>query len=184
MIAGVLSLQGGFQAHLTALRALGIMAREVRTPRDLNGVQLLVLPGGESTTQHQLIELGGLHGPLSEHVRSGKPVLATCAGLILCARYGWLDVEVERNAYGRQLDSFEARDDSGTRALVFIRAPRITRVGPDTQVLATLKGEPVLVRAGNVTGATFHPELTDAYFACLPPLTDGLRAAGAPMLQT
>jgi len=156
MTPGVLALQGGFQAHL---KALGPGAIEVRTPEDLAGVGSLVLPGGESTTQAKLIELGGLKGPLDAFVASGKPVLATCAGLILCARYGWLDVGVKRNAYGRQVDSFEAVDDSGTRKLVFIRAPRIERVGPSVEVLATLNGEPVLVRQGNVTGACYHPEL-------------------------
>lgn len=156
MTAGVLAVQGGFQAHL---RSLGADAIEVRTPDELSRIDSLVLPGGESTTQHRLIELGGLREPLERFVRSGRPVLATCAGLILCARYGWLDVTVTRNAYGRQVDSFEALDDSGTRKLIFIRAPRIDRVGPQVEVLATLKGSPVLVRQRNVTGACYHPEL-------------------------
>ena len=155
MITGVLALQGGYQAHLRANPG----AIEIRGPGELETVDALILPGGESTTQHKLIELGGLRDPLERFVRSGKPVLATCAGLILAAKYGWLDVDVTRNAYGRQVDSFEALDDSGTRRLVFIRAPRIDRVGPGVEVLATLKGEPVLVRQGNVTGACFHPEL-------------------------
>jgi pyridoxal 5'-phosphate synthase pdxT subunit len=155
---GVLALQGGFGAHL---RWLGDDAVEVRSRADLEGVDFLVLPGGESTTQHKLIELGGLLAPLESFVRSGKPVFATCAGLILCARYGWLDVTVRRNAYGRQVDSFEALDDSGTRRLVFIRAPRIERVGPRVEVLASFGSEPVLVRQGNVTGACYHPELCD-----------------------
>ncbi len=153
---GVLALQGGFQAHL---EALGPGAIEVRTAADLARVSALVLPGGESTAQAKLIALGGLEPALHELVASGRPVLGTCAGLILCARYGWLDVGVQRNAYGRQVDSFVALDDSGTRRLVFIRAPRIERVGPSVEVLATLKGEPVLVRQGNVTGACYHPEL-------------------------
>ena len=157
MTAGVLSLQGGFQAHL---RSLGPGAIEVRAPKDLERIDSLVLPGGESTTQHKLIELGALREPLERFVRSGKPVLATCAGLILCAQYGWLDVSVKRNGYGRQVESFEALDDSGTRKLVFIRAPRIERVGPADEVLATWRGEPVLVRQGNVTGACYHPELS------------------------
>jgi 5'-phosphate synthase pdxT subunit len=159
VITGVLALQGGFQAHLEALRARGEQAIEVRLPRHLDGVGQLVLPGGESTTQGMLIDRAGLRAPLEDFVRSGKPVLATCAGLILCARYGWLDVDVQRNAYGRQLDSFEATSDDGKHRLVFIRAPRITRVGAKVEVLATLKSEPVLVRQGNITGATFHPEL-------------------------
>ena len=152
---GVLALQGGFQAHLLWLRA-GV---EVRLPRDLEGLDALVLPGGESTTQGMLIERAGLRQPLDAFVRSGKPVFATCAGLILCARYGWLDVDVQRNAYGRQLDSFEAMSDDGKQRLVFIRAPRITRIGRNVEVLATLNKEPVLVRQRNVTGATYHPEL-------------------------
>jgi 5'-phosphate synthase pdxT subunit len=156
---GVLALQGGFGAHVESLRAQGHAVIEVRLPKHLDGLDALVLPGGESTTQHLLIERAKLRGPLEDFVRSGKPVLATCAGLILCARYHWLDVEVQRNAYGRQLDSFEALSDDGKHHLVFIRAPRITRSGPKVEVLATLYGEPVMVRQGNVTGATFHPEL-------------------------
>jgi 5'-phosphate synthase pdxT subunit len=161
-VTGVLALQGGFGAHLEALRARGEPAVEVRLPRHLSGLEALVLPGGESTTQAMLIERAGLRAPLEDFVRSGKRVLATCAGLILCARFGWLDVDVQRNAYGRQLDSFEATSDDGQHRLVFIRAPRITRIGPKVSVLATLKSEPVLVRQGNVTGATFHPELAGA----------------------
>jgi 5'-phosphate synthase pdxT subunit len=153
---GVLALQGGFQAHLEALGGRGV---EVRLPKHLDGLDALVLPGGESTTQGMLIHRAGLRGALEDFVRSGKPVLATCAGLILCARYGWLDVDVQRNAYGRQLDSFEALSDDGAHHLVFIRAPRITRTGHKVEVLATLNGEPVLVRQGKLTGATFHPEL-------------------------
>ncbi len=168
MVTGVLALQGGFGAHLRTLGSAGI---EVRTPRDLEQVEALVLPGGESTTQTRLIELGGLFAPLETFVRSGKPVFATCAGLILCARYGWLDVTVRRNAYGRQVDSFEALDDSGTRRLVFIRAPRIERVGASVEVLATLRGEPVLVRQGNVTGACYHPELCDLPSSPVSPST-------------
>ena len=156
MKTGVLALQGGFGAHLRAHAG----AIEVRTPGELERCDQLILPGGESTTQDKLIALGGLRSALDAFVRSGKPVFGTCAGLILCARYGWLDVSVTRNAYGRQVDSFEAMDDSGTRKLVFIRAPRIDRVGPGVEVLATLRGSPVLVRQGNVTGACYHPELT------------------------
>jgi 5'-phosphate synthase pdxT subunit len=152
---GVLALQGGFQAHLRASPG----SIEVRAPSDLEHIDGLILPGGESTTQHQLIELGNLRAPLERFVRSGKPVFATCAGLILCARYGWLDVSLRRNAYGRQVHSFTALDDSGTRRLIFIRAPRIEQVGPKVEVLATYRTEPVLVRSGNVTGACYHPEL-------------------------
>ncbi len=164
---GVLALQGGFGAHARALREIGLEAREVRSAPELDGLEGLVLPGGESTAQLRLIERHGLAEALAAFVGSGRPLLATCAGLILAARrvkpaqrsFGWLDVEVERNAYGRQLDSFEARADDGS-PLVFIRAPRIGAVGPGVEVLARFRGEPVLVRAGAVMGAAFHPELT------------------------
>lgn len=164
---GVLALQGGFAAHEAALARAGVAARQVRVPADLVGLDGLVLPGGESTTQLRLIGRHGLEGPLAAFVAGGKPVLATCAGLILAAKsvtpeqpcFGWLDVAVDRNAWGRQLESFEADDDSGARHLVFIRAPRITSVGRAVEVLLRLRGEPVLVRRGRVVGATFHPEL-------------------------
>jgi 5'-phosphate synthase pdxT subunit len=169
---GVLALQGGFAAHAAALAAIGDHPVEVREAAALApaaGLQGLVLPGGESTTMVNLIDRFALRPALEAFVRSGRPVLATCAGLILAARqvsrpaqpsFGWLDVAVIRNAWGRQLDSFEALADDGSTPLVFIRAPRIVEVGAAVQVLATAGGEPVLVRQGNVTGATFHPELT------------------------
>jgi pyridoxal 5'-phosphate synthase pdxT subunit len=165
---GVLSLQGGFGAHLKAIEEMGLEAREVRDARDLEAVQGLVLPGGESTAQLRLIERHGLAAGLEAFVASGRPVFATCAGLILAARqvkpaqrsFGWIDVEVERNAYGRQLDSCEDHADGDDLPLVFIRAPRIAAVGRKTTVLARWRGDPVLVRCGTVTGATFHPELT------------------------
>lgn len=164
---GVLALQGGFGAHLRAVREVGLAAREVRHPADLEGIGGLVLPGGESTAQLRLLERHGLSGALAAFVAAGRPVLATCAGLILAARrvrpeqrcFGWLDVEVERNAYGRQLDSFEDASDEGL-PVVFIRAPRIAAVGDRVSVLARWRGEPVLVRQGAVVGAAFHPELT------------------------
>jgi pyridoxal 5'-phosphate synthase pdxT subunit len=168
-VVGVLALQGGFEAHARALARLGHGVVEVRAASDLDALDGLVLPGGESTTQLKLIARWGLGGPLEEFVRSGRPVLATCAGLILAARavtnpeqrcFGWLDVEVARNAWGRQLDSFEAVSDDGL-PLVFIRAPRIRGLGRDVECLARLAGEPILVRQKNVTGAAFHPELTD-----------------------
>jgi 5'-phosphate synthase pdxT subunit len=166
---GVLALQGGFAAHAAALADIGHETVEVRTAAELSRVDGLVLPGGESTTQLKLVASAGLGGALEEFVRSGRPVLATCAGLILCARrvtdpeqpsFGWLDVEVSRNAWGRQLDSFEAVTDGSGLPLVFIRAPRILRTGPSVETLETFRGEPVLVRQANVWGATFHPELT------------------------
>jgi 5'-phosphate synthase pdxT subunit len=168
---GVLAVQGGFAAHARALEGAGLMARAVRTPDELGRLDGLVLPGGESTAQWRLLGRHGLAGPLRAFVASGAPVLATCAGLILLATevtepaqpsFALLDVTVARNAWGRQLDSFEALADDGRTPLLFIRAPRIRRVGRALTVLATLAGEPVLVRQGNVTGATFHPELTSS----------------------
>jgi 5'-phosphate synthase pdxT subunit len=169
MPIGVLALQGGFGAHLAALSRCGLEAREVRRPEDLQGLSGLVLPGGESTVMLKLIASAGLEGPLFEALGSGVPVLATCAGLILLARevrdppqpsFGVLEVTVARNAWGRQVHSFEARADGDGRELVFIRAPRIVAVGPEVEVLARFEGEPVLVRRGSITGATYHPELS------------------------
>jgi 5'-phosphate synthase pdxT subunit len=166
---GLLALQGGFAAHGATLAALGHTPHEVRTAADLQDLAGLVLPGGESTTQLKLLHRHRIEQALDALVRSGKPVLCTCAGLILAARavqsptqpsFGWIDVTVARNAWGRQVDSFVARDDADRHPLCFIRAPRIVAVGSEVSVLATLRGEPVLVRQGNVTGATFHPELT------------------------
>jgi len=165
---GVLALQGDFAAHARALGEGGFAARPVRAAADLDGLDGLVLPGGESTTQLRLLERHGLSGPLRDFVATGAPVFATCAGLILAATaverpaqpsFGFLDVVVARNAWGRQLDSFEATADDGATPLVFIRAPRILRVGPAAEVLVTFGGEPVMVRQGRVFGATFHPEL-------------------------
>lgn len=165
---GVLALQGGYNAHAKVLGALGNAVVFVKQADDLAGLDGLVFPGGESSTMLKLIDWSGLWAPLDTFVKSGKPVFATCAGLILAARhvtgpeqasFGWLDVDVARNAWGRQVESFEARDDADRHDLVFIRAPRITRVGPGVEVLATLAGEPVAVRQGAVTGASFHPEL-------------------------
>jgi 5'-phosphate synthase pdxT subunit len=171
MRIGVLALQGGFAPHLAALAAIGHEPFPVRAPNDLERAEGLVLPGGESTAQRRLIAAVGLEEPLRRAVRRGIPLLVTCAGLILAADrirtgstehfgFGFLDVTVARNAWGRQVDSFEARDDRLELPLVFIRAPRIVDVGPRASVRATLDGEPVLIRQGNVVGATFHPELT------------------------
>lgn len=167
---GVLALQGGFAVHVSALERLGHRTVMVRNVASLEGLDGIVLPGGESTTQLRLLELTGTLQPLAAFVRAGHPVLATCAGLILLAAevlspaqrsLATLDVTVVRNAYGSQADSFEARSDDDATRLVFIRAPRITRVGDAVSVLSSYRGEPVLVRQGSVTGATFHPELTD-----------------------
>ncbi len=168
MTIGVLALQGGFAAHRAALEALGHEVVLVRYADQLAGLDGLVLPGGESSTMLKILDREGLNEALDAFVRSGRPVLATCAGLILAARevegpaqrsFGWLDVTVRRNAWGRQLNSFEAVADGTDLPLVFIRAPRIEAVG-DVEVALTFRDEPILVRHGNVTGATFHPELT------------------------
>ena len=167
---GVLALQGGYEAHERTLAGLGLAVRRVRGAADLEGLAGLVLPGGESSAMLKLIGWNHLWGPLDGFVRAGRPVLATCAGLILAARgvshptqesFGWLDIDVARNGWGRQNESFEALDDARRLRCVFIRAPRITRVGPGVEVLASLDGEPIAVRSGNLIGASFHPELAD-----------------------
>lgn len=191
MRVGILALQGGFAAHARAVTALGHASVEVRSARDLSGVQALVLPGGESTVMLDLLGRDpALEHALVELARSGAPVLATCAGLILLAQrvhrseagpeqrsLALLDVEVRRNARGRQVHSSEARDDADRLALVLIRAPRITHVGACVEVLATLAGEPVLVRQGAIVGATFHPELTTDL------AVHALALHGEPLLQ-
>ena len=169
---GVLALQGDFAAHEEALRLFDLPTRQVRAPADLGGIAALVLPGGESTTMLKLLASEGLEAPLRATIASGIPILATCAGLILLARevtepeqpgLGVLDITVARNGYGRQIASgtFLLRGTalpSGTHA-VFIRAPRITRVGKGVEVLAWRGDDPCLVKFRNVIGACFHPEL-------------------------
>jgi 5'-phosphate synthase pdxT subunit len=176
MPIGVLALQGDWAAHAAVLAALGIRAAFVRTARELAEVDSLVLPGGESTAMLRLMEEEGLDGELGERIRDGMAVLATCAGTILLAAktlpeqasLGLLDIDIERNAYGRQVHSqvaeVELDDELGEPARydgVFIRAPKITRVGPGVSVLGRLGSDPVLVRQGGIIAATFHPELTD-----------------------
>jgi 5'-phosphate synthase pdxT subunit len=169
MRVGILALQGAYAAHERPLLALGHETTFVRTAADFDDIDGLVLPGGESSVHLALIERFGLEAAIVGLAKNGKPMLATCAGLILVARevhspeqhsLGLLDVAVARNAYGRQLDSFEAEADDTGLPLVFIRAPRITRHAAGVEVLATYRGEPVLVRQGEVVGAAFHPELT------------------------
>jgi 5'-phosphate synthase pdxT subunit len=173
---GVLALQGASRRHAEALAALGAHAVDVRTPDDLVGVEGIVLPGGESTTMSRLLDLSGLFDPLAERLAAGMPAFGTCAGLILLSSrildgrpdqrsFGILDVDVRRNAFGRQVDSFEtnlAVDGVGGGAFpaVFIRAPVIERVGDGVEVLAGLAGVPVLCRQGPVLAAAFHPELS------------------------
>lgn len=168
---GVLALQGDFEAHARALAEEGgVRVSEVRTAAELGQVDGLVIPGGESTTMLKLIHYENLWEPLAAYVRS-RPVLGTCAGAILLAKevchpaqesFGAMDIDVERNAYGRQVDSSVAHIDSvwGPLEAVFIRAPIIRRVGEGVRVLATYKGDPVMVEQGQCLVATFHPELT------------------------
>jgi pyridoxal 5'-phosphate synthase pdxT subunit len=164
MRIGVLAVQGNFREHASVLRRLGADVVEVRKPEGLDGLDGLVIPGGESTAIMRLVRLYGLEDALREFSR---PMLGTCAGMILLDRnhLGVLDLEVARNAYGRQVASFEADlelagDDEPLRG-VFIRAPRVADAGADVEVLAQLEGEPVLLRDGRVLVASFHPELTD-----------------------
>src|SRR3954471_25064365 len=164
MKIGVLAVQGNFREHEAVLRRLGADPVEVRKPGQLEGLDGLEIPGGESTAIMRLIRLYGLEDALREFAR---PVLGTCAGMIVLDRnhLGVLDLEVARNAYGRQVASFEADlelagDDEPLRG-VFIRAPRLAEAGPGVEVLAELDGEPVLLRDGPVLVASFHPELTD-----------------------
>ena len=164
-LVGVLALQGGFEAHAKALQELGAAVREVRTPEDLEGLDALVIPGGESTTIGLGVEREGLAGPLADFVRSGRPVLGTCAGMIMLDRehLGLLDISVRRNAFGRQLASFEADLDFDGEPLhaVFIRAPWVEEIGDDVEVLAEVDGHPVAVLQGNILAVAFHPELTE-----------------------
>ena len=165
---GVLALQGGFAAHEGVLRRLGARVREVRTPADLAGLDGLVLPGGESTTMTLGIEREGLAEPLRELAARGTPVLGTCAGLILLDRehLGVMDIVARRNAFGRQLHSFEADLDlpgveGGPVRAVFIRAPWIDEAGSDVEILAAVDGHPVAARQGDLQVLSFHPELGD-----------------------
>ncbi len=174
MKIGVLALQGAFREHLDTLRAIGVEGVRVREPADLEGVDALILPGGESTTMRQLIERWGLRDPILRMAERGAPIFGTCAGMIVLAReiaggeepiLPLLDVTVERNAFGRQLDSFETDvpvSILGDRPVhaVFIRAPIIERAGPDVDVLARLDdGRIVAVRERNILATAFHPEL-------------------------
>jgi pyridoxal 5'-phosphate synthase pdxT subunit len=165
-VVGVLALQGDFEAHTNILRRLGAHPREVRVPGDLAGLDGLIIPGGESTVMTLGIEREGLAGPLRELARSGLPVLGTCAGMIMLDRdhLGVLDVRVQRNAFGRQLRSFEADLElagvaGGPVHAIFIRAPWVLEHGPRVEVLAEVAGHPVAVRQGNVFAVAFHPEL-------------------------
>jgi 5'-phosphate synthase pdxT subunit len=172
--AGVLALQGAFREHAVALRRLGVMVRELRALKDVDGIDLLVIPGGESTTIGKLLLEGQMLDPLRERIEKGMPVYGSCAGLILLCReiedsdqprLGVLDATVRRNAFGRQADSFEAALDIaelGAKPFpaVFIRAPFLTKIGPGVHVLARANGQAVAVRQKNILATSFHPELT------------------------
>ena len=166
-LVGILALQGGFEAHERVLRRLGAETRQVRVPADLEGLDALVLPGGESTVMTLGVEREGLKQPLCELAAAGTPILGTCAGMIMLdrAHLGILDVLAERNAFGRQLHSFEADFevdgvDGGPVHAIFIRAPWIAEHGEDVAVLAEVDGHPVAVRQGRIVALAFHPELT------------------------
>jgi 5'-phosphate synthase pdxT subunit len=170
---GVLALQGAFEVHARRLAELGAVATLVRKPDDLVNLDALVIPGGESTTFLKHLERAGFYDVLNAFVHT-HPTFGTCAGCILLARdvenptqasFGVLDITVQRNAYGRQNDSAilttETALPGGPLEQVFIRAPRITRLGPGIETLATRDGSPTLIRQGSLLAATFHPELTD-----------------------
>ena len=186
MRIGVLALQGGFAAHAAILRGLGADVREVRVPEDLEGLDGLVLPGGESTTMTLGIEREGLGGPLRAFAGAGRPVLGTCAGMIMLdrAHLGIMDLVCERNAFGRQTRSFEADVDFAGTPLraVFIRAPWVTEHGPGVEVLAEVDNHPVAARQGDVLAVAFHPELTGetaVHAALLEAVSRGRPRAGA-----
>lgn len=165
---GVLASQGDFAAHAEMLSPLGADPVEVRTPEELGGLDGLVIPGGESTTITKAIERDRLEPAIRAHAEEGRPILGTCAGMIVCDRdhLGLVDATAERNAFGRQIASFEVElqvDGLGPDPLraVFIRAPRIASHGDEVEVLASVGGHPVAVRQGRIVLCAFHPELTD-----------------------
>ena len=176
MIVGVLALQGDVREHVSALNDCGVEATSVRTPEELEGVQALVIPGGESTTISKLARSFDLIDPIRTRINAGMPAYGSCAGLILLAdrildaipgqeSFGGLDVTARRNAFGRQVDSFESDIDfKGLTGpmfrAIFIRAPWIEECGPSVEVLAKIDNHPVAVRSGNLLATSFHPELT------------------------
>ncbi|HEY7626456.1 MAG TPA: pyridoxal 5'-phosphate synthase glutaminase subunit PdxT [Ilumatobacteraceae bacterium] len=174
-LVGVLALQGAFAAHQRALEAAGARTRQVRQPADLEGLDALVMPGGESTTMSRLLTTSGLFDDVKALLSDGLPVFGTCAGMILLAtevldgrpdqrNFGMIDLTVRRNGYGRQIDSFEADlqvvDFHLPFHAIFIRAPKVIAVGPNVEVLAEHDGVPVVARQGRIMVASFHPELT------------------------
>ncbi len=173
-LVGVVAIQGDYDKHIIAVRECGAEAREIRTAEDLDGVDRVIIPGGESTTVSMLMRRFGLAGALTARVQAGMPIWGTCMGMILMARevesrpeqfsLRFLDITVRRNAFGAQVNSFE--DEVTVSGLdqpslaVFIRAPVVTQLGPEVQVLSEYKGQVVAVREGNRLGTSFHPELT------------------------
>jgi 5'-phosphate synthase pdxT subunit len=202
MKVGILAVQGDFEAHAAMLARMGVEYVFVRTPDDLDGVDAVILPGGESTTQWKFLVEEGLDKSLVEHAARGGAIFGTCAGAILLARevrnpeqqsLGVVDITVIRNAYGRQLAS-EVRQGATSISpepieMVFIRAPIIDRVGPGVEVLANSEGQPVLIREGRMLIATFHPELTSdvtvhEYFLRMANEGNAESDNGAPTLKT
>jgi 5'-phosphate synthase pdxT subunit len=188
-LVGVLAIQGGFEAHAKIVRAVGAEPREVRVVDDLEGLDALIIPGGESSVMTLGIEREGLGEPLRALASSGKPILGTCAGMIMLDRdhLGVLDLSTRRNAYGRQIRSFEADVeidgvDGGPVHAVFIRAPWATELGPDVEVLGRVDDLPVAIRQGNVLAVSFHPELAGE--GRLHRLLLAMNGAGAARGQT
>ena len=173
-VVGVLALQGAFVAHCEKVRALGVACTQVRTVEDLSEVAALIIPGGESSTMSKLLVASGLFETIRDRIKEGMPVFGTCAGMILLAKdildgrddqrsFSAIDMSVRRNAYGRQIDSFEDEVETSVGRVhgVFIRAPKIEQVGQGVEVLGTHRGEAVLVRQENALACSFHPELTN-----------------------
>jgi pyridoxal 5'-phosphate synthase pdxT subunit len=188
-LIGVLALQGGFEAHERMLRALGALTRQVRVPADLRGIDGLVIPGGESTTMTLGIEREGLAQPLRALAAAGMPVLGSCAGLIMLDRehLGAMDIVARRNAFGRQVHSFEADVElagieGGAMCGIFIRAPWIAEHGPGVEIIGELDGHPVAAREGNILAVSFHSELGSdgRLHALLLELVEAARAAAPP----
>ena len=177
MRVGVLALQGDFREHIAALNAIGVDSIPVKTESEINAVDALVLPGGESTTIAKLARIFGVFDLIKAKINSGLPVYGSCAGLILLANrildgvagqetFGGLDITARRNAFGRQVDSFEGEIEFvglGKLNGVFIRAPWVEEVGSGVEILATSHGHPVAVRQGSILATSFHPELTNDY---------------------
>lgn len=173
-VVGVLALQGAFAAHCEKVRALGVACTQVRTVEDLSEVSALIIPGGESSTMSKLLVASGLFETIRDRIKEGMPVFGTCAGMILLAKdildgrddqrsFSAIDMSVRRNAYGRQIDSFEDEVETSVGRVhgVFIRAPKIEQVGQGVEVLGTHRGEAVFVRQKNALACSFHPELTN-----------------------